>query len=119
MNIRLNIKVYILDLLFMTIFDQMKLKLNISLIQSNIHWKDIDKNLSHFKSLSDDISKTDLILFPEMFNTAFCPETISLAETMEGKTVNWLKELSLSKKCSVSGTLMIKEKEEFIIDWFG
>ena len=94
----------------MTIFEQMKSKLNISLIQSNIHWKDIDKNLSHFKSLSDDISKTDLILFPEMFNTAFCPETISLAETMEGKTVNWLKELSRSKKCSVSATLMIKEK---------
>ena len=38
----------------------------------------------YFKSLTDDISKTDLILFPEMFNTAFCPETISLAETMEG-----------------------------------
>ena len=49
-----------------------------------------------------------------MFNAAFCPETISLAETMEGKTVNWLKELSLSKKCSVSGTLMIKRKRKSI-----
>lgn len=88
----------------------MKNNLNISLIQSSIYWEDIDKNLSHFKTLISDIEKTDLILLPEMFNTAFCPETNSLAESMDGKTVNWIKELSISKKCSVSGTLMIKEK---------
>tara|TARA_Y100001954_G_scaffold133526_1_gene142641 strand:- start:2295 stop:3071 length:777 start_codon:yes stop_codon:yes gene_type:complete len=88
----------------------MKNNLNISLIQSSIYWEDIDKNLSHFKALISDIEKTDLILLPEMFNTAFCPETNSLAESIDGKTVNWIKELSISKKCSVSGTLMIKEK---------
>ena len=88
----------------------MKNNLNISLIQSSIYWEDIDKNLSHFKTLISDIEKTDLILLPEMFNTAFCPETNSLAESMDGKTVNWIKELSISKKCSVSGTLMVKEK---------
>ena len=88
----------------------MKNNLNISLIQSSIYWEDIDKNLSHFKTLISDIKKTDLILLPEMFNTAFCPETNSLAESMDGKTVNWIKELSISKNCSVSGTLMIREK---------
>lgn len=88
----------------------MKSNLNITLIQSTIYWKDIDKNLSHFKTLVSDIDKTDLILLPEMFNTAFCPENTFLAESMEGKTVNWMKELSLLKKSSVSGTLMIKEK---------
>ena len=88
----------------------MKNNLNISLIQSSIYWENIDKNLSHFKTLISDLEKTDLILLPEMFNTAFCPETNSLAESMDGKTVNWIKELSISKKCSVSGTLMIKEK---------
>ena len=88
----------------------MKNILNISLIQSTIYWQDISKNLSHFKTLISDIEKTDLILLPEMFNTAFCPENNSLAESMDGKTVNWMKDLSKKENCSVSGTLMIKEK---------
>ena len=88
----------------------MKSNLKISLIQSTIYWQDIGKNLSHFKTLVSEIEKTYLILLPEMFNTAFCPENNSLAESMEGETVNWMKEISQSKNCSVAGTLMIKEK---------
>ena len=57
----------------------MKKKLNLSLIQSNLFWQDIDKNLSHFEKLILDISETDIILLPEMFNTAFCPKSIHLA----------------------------------------
>ncbi|MAO71605.1 MAG: nitrilase family protein [Flavobacteriales bacterium] len=96
----------------MPIFERMKSKLNVSLVQSNIYWKDIVKNLSSFKTLVSDIGETDLILLPEMFNTAFCPEDNSLAESMDGQTVRWMKDLSKSKKCSVSGTLMIKKGEK-------
>ena len=69
----------------MPIFERMKSKLNVSLVQSNIYWKDIVKNLSSFKTLVSDIGETDLILLPEMFNTAFCPEDNSLAESMTVK----------------------------------
>jgi omega-amidase len=44
-----------------------------------------------------------------MFNTAFCPTSNHLAETMSGKTVNWIKEISKKKKCALAGSLMIKE----------
>jgi omega-amidase len=44
-----------------------------------------------------------------MFNTAFCPTSNHLAETMSGKTVNWIKEISQKKKCALAGSLMIKE----------
>ena len=44
----------------MCIFEQMKNNLHVSLVQSSIYWKDIDKNLSHFKTLVSDIEKTDL-----------------------------------------------------------
>ncbi len=90
----------------------MKETLKITLIQSSILWKDVDANLSHFKKLISDISQTDIVLFPEMFNTAFCPEDNSLAESMDGKTVSWMKEISLQQKCSVAGTLMIKENKK-------
>ena len=90
----------------------MKKKLNLSLIQSNLFWQDIDKNLSHFEKLILDISETDIILLPEMFNTAFCPKSIHLAEKMEGTTVNWMKEISKNKNCAIAGSLMVKEKEK-------
>ena len=89
----------------------MKNSLNITLIQSNLYWEDIDSNLLHFEKLISNIKDTDIILLPEMFNTAFCPKSNHLAESMDGKTINWMKEISKTKDCAVAGTLMIKDGE--------
>lgn len=86
--------------------------LNITLVQSNIFWKRKKKNFSHLNDLLEKIQKTDIILLPEMFNTGFCPEDTSLSESMNGKTVNWMKELSKQNNCSVAGTLMIVENHK-------
>jgi predicted amidohydrolase len=90
----------------------MKQNLNFSLIQSNIFWEDVDKNLLHFEKLISKISETDIILLPEMFNTAFCPKSNHLAETMEGKTISWMKEISKQQNCSIAGTLMVVENNK-------
>jgi len=90
----------------------MKQSLCLSLIQSNIFWEDIDANLSHFKELISDIKETDIILLPEMFNTSFCPKSNHLTETMEGKTISWMKEISRKKNYAIAGTLMVKEGEK-------
>jgi len=87
----------------------MKEILTITLIQSNLFWEDVDANLSHFNNLLSDVKEIDIILLPEMFNTAFCLESNHLAETMEGKTISWMKEISKQKNCAITGTLMVKE----------
>ena len=96
----------------MLIFGLMKETLNITLVQSQLFWEDVAANLSHFEKLIDKISKTDIILLPEMFNTSFCPKSNHLAETMEGKTVSWIKEIAKIKACAIAGTLMVKEDEK-------
>ena len=73
----------------MFIFGLMK-NLTISLIQSNLFWENVAANLSHFEKLISNIKDTDIILLPEMFNTAFCPKSNHLAENMDGKTINWM-----------------------------
>jgi len=93
----------------MLIFGLMKNFITISLIQSNLFWQDIDANLAHFEKLISNINDTDIILLPEMFNSAFCPKSNHLSESMDGKTINWMKEISKTKNCIVAGTLMIKE----------
>ena len=94
----------------MFIFGLMKSNLNISLIQSNIFWEDVDANLSHVEELISKISETDIILLPEMFNTAFSIRATHLIEQMDGKTVIWMKKISKNKNCAIAGSLMIKEK---------
>ena len=86
--------------------------LKISLIQSEIFWSDVDKNIAHFSHLISKIENTQLIFLPEMFNTAFCPKLTHLAENMKGKTVNWMKGISKQKKCVIVGSLMIKENKK-------
>ncbi len=90
----------------------MKKNLNFSLIQSNIFWEDVDKNLLNFEKLISKIPETDIILLPEMFNTAFCPKSNHLAETMEGKTISWMRGISKQKNCSIAGTLMVIENNK-------
>jgi len=87
----------------------MKSNLNITLIQSDLFWENVNSNLFNFGKLISNIKDTDIILMPEMFNTAFCPKSSHLAESMDGKTINWMKDISKSKGCAIVGTLMIKE----------
>ena len=68
-----------------------KKELSINLLQTSLFWKNKDKNLQNFTQLIQKDSQTEIVLLPEMFNTSFCPEDISLAEIMEGETIMWMK----------------------------
>ena len=91
----------------------MKEELNIVLIQSKIFWKNKEKNLNHFTNLISNIHTSDIILLPEMFNTAFCPNSIELSETMSGNTITWMQQIALKKNSAIAGSLMIKENNKF------
>ena len=90
----------------------MKDFLDISIIQSDILWEEVSNNLNNLEKLLYNIQETDIILFPEMFNTAFCPSSNFLAEKMNGETINWMKKISVKKQCAIAGSLMIKENNK-------
>ena len=90
----------------------MKNPLNITLIQSDLFWENVNSNLSNFGKLISDIKGTDIILLPEMFNTSFSPKSSHLAESMDGKTINWMKGISKNKGCAIVGTLMVNEDKK-------
>ena len=47
-----------------------------------------------------------------MFNTGFCVQSAHLAESMNGKTIKWMKNIVRRKKCAIAGTLMIIENNK-------
>ena len=83
--------------------------LQLSIFQIDLAYKDKQKNLSNIDSLANNITNTDIILLPEMFNTSFITNDTSLAEAMDGPTITWMQKLA-KKKASVAGTLIVKDK---------
>lgn len=88
--------------------------LSLTLLQTSLQWENPEANLAHFDRLISRIQgPTDLILLPEMFNTGFSMRADSLAETMEGPTVNWMKTKAAQNQAVVSGSLIIREEKAF------
>jgi len=93
----------------------MKERLKVSLVQCSQGEEDKAFNLAHFDDLLEKVqTPTDLIVFPEMFQTGFGMNTEKLAETMKGKSVQWLCEKARKYNAAVVASLMIVEADK----WF-
>lgn len=88
--------------------------ITLSLIQTKIFWKKKQENLQMLEEKINGISShNEIILLPEMFNTGFTSEPVKVAETMDGTTVNWMRELAASKNVIIGGSLVIRDGEDF------
>lgn len=84
--------------------------LKVTLIQSNLVWESVDKNLNQFSRKINALTEpTDLIALPEMFTTGFSMNPAKFAEPMTGQTVEWMKEMAYKKNCVVSGSFICEE----------
>lgn len=82
--------------------------LKLTLIQSDIHWHQVEANLAMFEEKIWQISEaTDVIVLPEMFQTGFTMET-SLAEPMNLTTFKWMKQMAAQKDAAVTGSYIVK-----------
>ena len=88
--------------------------LNITLIQSVLHWQDKPANLAMFEQKIKAIKeKTEIVVLPEMFSTGFSMQAALLAETMEGTTVAWMKRIAAEKKIILTGSVITEEDNHF------
>lgn len=87
--------------------------LKIAGIQCELIWEDVDKNLAHFDNKIETIKEDiDLIVLPETFSTGFSMNR-EIAETMNGKAVDWIKQKAQEKKCCIMGSVFIEENGEW------
>ena len=88
--------------------------LTVSFIQTQLHWEDKAANLAMFEQKINTIQPpTQIIILPEMFTTGFSMKPTTLAETMEGTSVQWMRKIATQKKVILTGSLIIKENEQF------
>lgn len=85
--------------------------LTVSLVQADIIWEDKAANLAHYSRLiGESREKKELVLLPEMFSTGFSMVPERLAETMDGATVQWMKETAAKHHIILAGSLIIEEE---------
>ncbi len=87
--------------------------LQITLIQSDLHWENCHANLTMFSEKIEQLNEpSDLIVLPEMFSTGFSMKPEMFAETMDGAAINWMKETAAKKKCVICGSLMMNDSSK-------
>ena len=88
--------------------------MKIALIQTSISWENPSENRASLQDLISSISQyIDLIVLPEMFTSGFTMNPEKVAETMQGETISWLKELAQTKNCAITGSLVIQENRKY------
>lgn len=92
----------------------MQKDLKIALIQTDLVWENPEQNRINFTNKIENISTdVDVIVLPEMFTSGFTMNASAVAETMDGETVSWLKDLALKVDAAIVGSMVISENNTF------
>lgn len=92
----------------------MKDILRVSLVQCDIAWENIDKNLfEKEKTIKELAGKTDFVIFPEMFTTGFTMNSHSLYENNDGKTITRIKKWANEYQVAISGSFIAEENNRY------
>ena len=88
--------------------------LTLTLIQTDVTWQNKAANLAMLKHKIAAIKlPTEIVVLPEMFSTGFTMQPELFAETMEGETVNWMKEVAAKNKTIITGSIIIEENGSY------
>jgi len=88
--------------------------LNVAVFQLDSVWEDAQANRAKIDQLLSILPEnTDVVFLPEMFPTGFSMNVSELAESMEGETIQWMKERSRDYQLALCGSLIIREDEKY------
>ncbi len=88
--------------------------LTFTLIQSNLIWEEKNANLRLLEKKIESIDqKTEVVILPEMFSTGFSMKPTEFAETMEGETIDWMRETAANNRIVLTGSVIIQEENNY------
>lgn len=88
--------------------------LNVTLVQTNLHWEDATANMAMLEEkIFGILAPTDLIILPEMFTTGFSMNPAKVAEPMNLYTTRWMKQIATQTGAVITGSVVIKENNQY------
>ncbi|SOC79117.1 Predicted amidohydrolase [Salinimicrobium sediminis] len=89
-------------------------KLRTALLQVDLFWEDIQRNIELFeKKIKELPQEVDLIILPEMFSTGFSMNAKNLAEPVKGQTFEWMRKTAAERNAAVTGSIIVAENGSF------
>lgn len=84
------------------------------LVQTDLEWEHPEANRTKLATrLRGFANAADLIVLPEMFSTGFSMRAATLAEPMEGPTMQWMQQQAQQYGAAVCGSLIIAEGGQY------
>lgn len=88
--------------------------MRITLVQTALHWENPAANLEMLRQkLAALAGETDLVVLPEMFSTGFTMNAATVAEPMDGPTMNWLRTTAQKLGAAITGSFVCTEDGHF------
>ena len=88
--------------------------MKVALFQTKLAWEQPKTNRKFIEEyFLNEETDFDLFILPEMFTSGFTMNPEAIAETMNGETISWLKQLAQQKNCAITGSLVIQENGNF------
>ena len=82
--------------------------LRLSLIQTDLAWQAAELNRQLLaKQLLPLAGKTDLVILPEMFTSAFAMGAGAIAEEYPGPTLQWMQALAFKLDAAITGSIAV------------
>jgi len=83
--------------------------LSVTFVQVDLVWENPRLNREHLERLILPLAgTTDVVILPETFTTGFSMNKSNLVESMDGLTIQWLLNLTLTTNLAIGGSLLIK-----------
>ena len=85
--------------------------IKVGILQFDQSWEEKRTNFNKVNNWIDAAGQLDLLLLPEMFHTGFSMN-VSLAETMDGDGIRFLKALATEKSFAIYTSFICREDQE-------
>lgn len=86
----------------------------VTTIQTNLVWEDKAANLQQLEEKINAIEeRTEIVVLPEMFSTGFTMQPQLFAESMEGETIEWMRNIAAEKRIVLTGSIIIEENQRY------
>jgi omega-amidase len=92
----------------------LKSDLNLAIFQLDLAWEDAASNRGRIDLFLSNLHfGTDIVFLPEMFPTGFSMNVSQMAESMDGETIQWMKDRCRQYHLAICGSLIIREDAKY------
>lgn len=85
------------------------MKHRVAVCQFDMEWCNTTANLARAEEFISGV-QADCVVLPEMFATGFVTDQTSIAQTMDGEIVGWMRSVAVKYNCAIVGTAIIEQE---------